>query len=205
MVAGSGMSIFSASLLRASIGGRDEEVSMFLLFYMPSRLPTLEEVLRAILATDICVRLFPLRLKALVALHSPCRPIRMPTYLLLLSFYSKESKSCHRHHTHDCRSTDEAGYLLHLDPSRSSLPSFSSSMTAPETGTATNRGTRAEIIPTIQTIPASAFVHPDDSTLPAPPPSISENAGPISFWKPCHSWYAASSLSPPSFATMGPT
>lgn len=164
VVAMSCTAIISACLLRASIGGGEEEESMFMLFYLPAELPTLEEVLWAILATDLCIRLLVLGLKAFVALHLPCRPLRMPTHWLFLSSsYFKGGKSGggtaaghhhHHHHSRLSRSTDQAG-MLSLDASTSSLSSSSSSMSSSETGTTTtNRGARTRA--------ASATVHPDD-------------------------------------------
>jgi len=169
VVALSCTAIVSACLLRASIGGGEEEENMFLLFYLPAESPTLEEVLWAILATDLCVRLFVLGLKAFVALHLPCRPLRMSTHWLLLSSYFKGGKSSggaaagHHHHQQPprhSRSTDQAG-LLSLDASTSSLSSSSSSMSSSETGTTIHRGARTEAHRA-----ASATVHPDE-TYPA--------------------------------------
>ena len=166
VVAMSSAAILSACLLRASIDDGDEEESMFLVFYLPPESPTLEEVLWAILATDLCVRLLVLGLKALVALHSPCRPIRIPTHWLLLSsYFNKGGKSGggvaashHHHHPRHSRNTDQAG-LLSLDASTSSLSSSSSSISGSETGTTTNRAARTDT-----TRAATATVSPDDST-----------------------------------------
>jgi len=165
VVAMSSAAILSACLLRASIGGGDKEESMFLVFYLPPESPTLEEVLWAILVTDLCVRLLVLGLKALVALHSPCRPIRMPTHWLLLSSYFNSggksgggaAASYHHYHPRHSRSTDQAG-LFTLDASTSSLSPSSSSISGSETGTTTNRAARTET-----TRAATATVCPDDS------------------------------------------
>lgn len=167
------LAILSACLLRASIGGeeeRGEEESVFLVFYLPPESPTLEEVLWAILTTDLCVRLLVLGLKGLVALYLPCRPLRLPTHWLLLSSYFKGGKTGgsvaaaataghHHHHSRHSRSADRTG-LLSLDASSSSSSSLSSSISASETGTrTTNRGARTE-----STRAATAAVHPVDFT-----------------------------------------